>query len=401
MTAPSYTTSEVNIPRSDIDLFADDVLSARDDTFFSQLRELGTVVYLPANDAYAITHYDEVRAALSDPATFSSKAVAFNPQMNEILSGTSLAADPPEHGKLRAVLTDNLSPRALRGMKDDINASADSLVAELSSRGSFDGMADMAVAFPVSVVLDLIGVQGELREKILPWGEAAFNLLGPLNDRAQASFPVAGELFTWTHEEMRGEDLAEGSIGRAIFEAAERGEISHESFGYIVHQILAAGMDTTITTIGNALDLFAQYPEQFQKLREDPKLVPSALAEVIRLRTPAPVFGRRTTTDVEIGGVTIPADSQVALCYGSANMDPRKFENPEVFDITRNAVDHIGFGYGIHSCAGQGLAKLEIHGLLTAWAKQVESYEIGATVPRLNNFTRPYESIEVTNVKRA
>ena len=400
MTSPS-TTSSTTAPQSDIDLFADEVLSVRDDSVFSQLRELGPVVYLPANDAYAITRYDEVRAASGDPASFSSKAVAFNPQMNEILSGTSLAADPPEHGKLRAVLTDNLSPRAMRGMKDDINASAERLVSELSRQESFDGMADMAVAFPVSVVLDLIGVQGDLRAKILPWGEAAFNLLGPLNERAQASFPVAGELFKWTHEEMQGEDLAEGSIGRAIFEAAERGEISHESFGYIVHQILAAGMDTTITTIGNALVLLAEYPEQFQKLREDPSLVASTLAEVLRLRTPAPVFGRRTTTDVELGGTIIPAGSQVALCYGSANMDPRKYENPEVFDITRNAVDHIGFGYGIHSCAGQGLAKLEIHGLLTAWASQVESYEIGATVPRLNNFTRPYEAIEVTNIKRS
>lgn len=401
MSAPSSTTSGITAPQSDIDLFSDEVLSLNDDTVFAQLRELGPVTYLPANDAYAITHYEEVRAALSDPATFSSKAVAFNAQMNEILSGTSLAADPPEHGKLRAILTDNLSPRAMRRMKDGIDASAQQLVTELTQRESFDGMADMAVAFPVSVVLDLIGVQGDLREKILPWGEAAFNLLGPLNERAQASFPVAGELFKWTHEEMQGADLAEGSIGRAIFEAAERGDISHESFGYIVHQILAAGMDTTITTIGNALVLLGQHPEQFQKLREDVSLVPSALAEVLRLRTPAPVFGRRATTDVVVGGTLIPAGSQVAMCYGAANMDPQKFENPEVFDITRNAVDHIGFGYGIHSCAGQGLAKLEINGLLTAWAQQVEDYRIGAVVPRLNNFTRPYESIEITDIRRA
>ena len=401
MSAPSSTAPGGTVPTSDIDLFSDEVLSVNDDAVFSQLRELGPVVHLPANDSYAITRYEEVRAALGDPATFSSKAVAFNPQMNEILSGTSLASDPPEHGKLRAILTDNLSPRALRSMKDGINASAEELVSGLAQRGSFDGMADMAVAFPVSVVLDLIGVLGDLREKILPWGEAAFNLLGPLNERAQASFPVAGELFKWTHEEMQGEDLAEGSIGRAIFEASERGEISHESFGYIVHQILAAGMDTTITTIGNALVLLGQHPEQFQKLREDLSLVPSTLAEVIRLRTPAPVFGRRATRDVEVGGTLIPAGAQVALCYGSANMDPRKFDDPEVFDITRNAVDHIGFGYGIHACAGQGLAKLEIHGLLTVWAQQVESYRIGAVVPRLNNFTRPYDSIEITGIERA
>lgn len=286
----------------------------------------------------------------------------------------------------------------MRKMKGGIYAKAEEMVRELVGRGGFEGMADLAVALPVSIVLDLIGVQGDLRAKILPWGEAAFNLLGPLNQRAQESFPVAGELFKWTHEEMRGEDLAEGSIGRNIWEAAERGEISHDSFGYIVHQILAAGMDTTITTLGNTLALLGQHPEQFAKLRQDPKLIPAAIAEVLRFKTPAPVFGRRATRDVEVGGTLIPEGAQVALLYGAGNRDPRKFENPEVFDITRNPVDHLGFGYGIHACAGQGLAKLEIQGMLEAWVAQVESYQVGEIVPRLNNFTRPYESIEILNI---
>lgn len=382
---------------STIDLFSDEVLNHTEDAF-AELRETAPVVYLPANDSWAITRYEDVRDALGDPATFSSKQVAFNPQMNEILAGTSLAADPPQHGDLRAVLTDNLSPRAMRKMKGGIYAKAEEMVRELVGRGGFEGMADLAVALPVSIVLDLIGVQGDLRAKILPWGEAAFNLLGPLNQRAQESFPVAGELFKWTHEEMRGEDLAEGSIGRNIWEAAERGEISHDSFGYIVHQILAAGMDTTITTLGNTLALLGQHPEQFAKLRQDPKLIPAAIAEVLRFKTPAPVFGRRATRDVEVGGTLIPEGAQVALLYGAGNRDPRKFENPEVFDITRNPVDHLGFGYGIHACAGQGLAKLEIQGMLEAWVAQVESYQVGEIVPRLNNFTRPYESIEILNI---
>ena len=202
---------------SEIDLFSDETLGVNDDAVFAQLRELAPVVYLPKNDAYAITRYDDVRDALANTDVFSSSGVAFNPQMNEVLKGTSLAADPPEHGKLRAVLTDNLSPRALRPLRTVINDKADEMVRDLFSRETFDGMADLAVAFPVSIVLDLIGVQGDLREKILPWGEAAFNLLGPMNQRAQDSFPTAGELFTWTHEEMRGVDLAEGSIGRAIW----------------------------------------------------------------------------------------------------------------------------------------------------------------------------------------
>lgn len=381
-------------PTSEHDLFSDYTLSNTEEVY-AELRSLGTVVYLAKNDVYAITRYEAIRSANADPSIFSSKQVAFNQQMNEVLAGTSLAADPPEHGKLRSILTDNLSPRAMRSMKSTIYADADTLVKQLVERKHFDGMADLSVAFPVSVVLDLIGVQGEKRAKILPWGEAAFNLLGPMNQRAQDSFPLAGELFKWTHEEMKGEDLAEGSIGRAVWQAAERGEIAPESFGYLVHQILAAGMDTTIATIGNMIQLLADHPEQYAKLRENPSLISSALAETLRFRTPAPAFGRVTTQDIDVDGTVIPKGSQVALLYGSGNRDETKYENADVFDVTRNPVDHLSFGYGIHGCAGQGLAKLEIFGLMEAWLKYVERFTVEDVVPRLNNVSRPINSMTV------
>lgn len=206
---------------------------------------------------------------------------------------------------------------------------------ELAAKGSFDGMKDMAVAFPVSIVLDLIGVQGDLRAKILPWGEAAFNLLGPMNDRSEQSMPVAGGLFQWTHEEMQGSDLAEGSIGRNIWEAAERGDISHDSFGYIVHQILAAGMDTTITTIGNALVLLGQHPEQFELLKNDPKLVPAAVSEILRLRTPGPVFGRQA-----MSRLIAPSSRQVLRLHYSTvraiwTRASSRIPKPSISSVTR------------------------------------------------------------------
>ncbi|MDR7328572.1 cytochrome P450 [Corynebacterium guangdongense] len=393
MSAPTSTRVE-----SDVNLFSDQTLNVHDDSVFGPLRESGAVVYLTEHDAYAITRYDEVKEAAGNPEVFSSAQVAFNPKMNEMLKGTSLVADPPNHGPLRAVLSEHLSPRSLRKLKVTIDEKGDALVKELFSRESFDGMKDLAVAFPVSIVLDLIGVQGDIRDKILGWGDAAFNLLGSENERMKAAFPAAGEMFHWTHEVMSGEHLAEGSIGKAVWAAAERGEIAHESFNALVHQILAAGMDTTVTTLGNVLVLFGQHPDQWEKLKADPSLASSALTEVLRLRTPAPVFGRLAREDIEIGGTVIPAGSQVALCYGSANMDPRHYENPETFDITRNAADHVSFGYGIHGCAGQGLARLEINAIINAMLKYVDVYSIGEVKNRLNNFTRPYESVEVKDI---
>lgn len=384
----------------DLDLFGDEVL---EDSMpvYARLRETSPVVHLAQRDLWVITRYEDVRAGLGDPETFSSTQVAFNEQMNGALKGTSLATDPPEHQKLRAVLSANLTPRALRSMKADIDAKADALVGDLVARGSFDAMEDLSKHFVTSVVMDLIGVQGDVRQKLLAWGEAAFNLLGPMNERAAASFPVAGELFEWTHHQLSAQDLAEGSMGRAVFEAAERGDIAPESAGMIVHQYIAAGMDTTIASIGNAVLLLARYPEQFQALRRDLSLVPSAFAEVQRFMAPMPVAGRLVTRDTEVQGLRIPAGSQAALLLGAANRDPRHYEDPEVFDITRNPTDHLSFGYGIHGCAGQGLARLEAHAVITALATRLTGFTVGDVQRRMNNMTRPFDTIEVTSVDPA
>lgn len=384
-------------PTSEVDLFSDEVL-ADSTPVYRQLQEQAPVVHLPANEVFVITRYEAVRDALADHETFSSTSVAFNPNMNEILSGTSLASDPPEHTKLRAVLSENLTPRAVRGMGADMRAKADEMVVEFVAAGSFDGMVDLARPFVTSIVMDLIGVQGEVREKMLGWGEAAFNLLGPLNERAQAGFPTAGELFEWTHKELTGDDLVEGSIGRAVFDAAARGDIPAESAGAIVHQYIAAGMDTTITAIGNAVVLFGRYPDQYQMLREEPDLASSAFAEVQRFMTPMPLVGRRTNRETTVEGITIPEGSQVALLLGAANRDPRHYEDPEAFDIRRNPMDHLSFGYGIHSCAGQGLARLEAQAVLQALASKVKSFKVADVSPRLNNMTRPFDTVTVTEV---
>jgi cytochrome P450 len=200
---------------------------------------------------------------------------------------------------------------------------------------------------------------------------------------------------------LKAEDLAEGSMGRAVFEAAERGDIAPESAGMIVHQYIAAGMDTTIASIGNAVVLFARYPEQFQRLREDCSLVPSAFNEILRFMSPFPVAGRLVTRDTEVQGVRIPGGSQAAVLVGAANRDPRHYQDPETFDITRNPADHVSFGYGIHGCAGQGLARLEAHAVITALATHLKGYTVGDVQRRLNNMTRPFASIEVTSVDPA
>ena len=384
---------------SKIDLFSDEVL-LDPYPFFAELREQASVVRLEKNGVWALTRYDVIREALANWEVFSSNAVAFNDDMNAALVGTSLATDPPEHQRLRAALTENLTPRALRKLKGSIDEKADALVAELVGRGSFDAIDDLARALPIAVVTDLICLQGVARENILRWGEAAFNVLGPMNERTVQNFPVAGELFQWCLN-VQASDLTEGSMGRAIFAAAERGEIPMESCGQIIHQYLGAGVDTTIAAIGNAIAQFAASPDQFDLVREDRSLVPSAFNEVLRYEAPAHAFARLVKRDIEIDGTLIPAGDKVAILYGAGNRDPRHYENPDAFLAKRNPVDHLSFGYGIHSCAGQGLARLEAHAVIDSLARRVRRFTVGEPERSINNMTHSLNKLPVLEVEPA
>ncbi|MFC9162972.1 cytochrome P450 [Streptomyces fungicidicus] len=383
-------------PTSDVDLFADDVLL---DPFhaYAELREQGPVVHLGKNDVYALTRYDVIRGALADWESFSSASIAFNPTANEALTGTSLASDPPAHTQLRAALTENLSPRALRGLKGRIETKADTLVAELVERGSFEAVDALARAFPLEVVADLIGFTGHVRDNMLRWGQAAMQVLGPMNQRTAENFPVAGELYAWCSA-VRADDLAEGSVGRGIFEAEARGAIPPDTAGHIIHQYLGAGVDSTIAAIGNIVALFAGHPDQLALVRADPSLVPAAFNEVLRFWPPINAWGRLATRDVDIDGTVVPAGAQVAVLLGSGNRDPRHYDDPDAFLVTRNPVDHLAFGYGPHGCAGQGLARLEAHAVIEALSRRVGRLVAGPEVRVPSNTTRSIEELPVLEV---
>lgn len=383
-------------PKSDIDLFDDAILVDPYDAF-AQLRETAAVVHLPRNDVYAVTRYDAIRAALGDWETFSSASIGFNPMVNEALQGTSLASDPPQHTELRAALTENLSPRALRSMKDSIESKADALVERLVAGGSFEAIDDLARALPLEVVADLIGFTGETRQNMLRWGQAAMEVIGPLNLRTQESFPIAGELYAWCSS-VGVDDLTPGSVGHGIFVAEQDGRIPPGSAGHIIHQYLGAGVDTTIASLGNIVALFARHPDQLALVRERPELIPSAFAEVLRLWTPIHAWGRRTTREADIDGVVIPAGAQIALLLGSGNRDARHFVDADTFDVTRNPTDHLAFGYGPHGCAGQGLARLEGHAVIGALARRVERLEVGEEERVPSNITRSIDRLMVREV---
>ncbi|MDI9939215.1 cytochrome P450 [Rhodococcus sp. IEGM 1351] len=384
-------------PHTDIDLFSDDILT---DPYpaYATLRDMGAAVHLNRIDAWALPRYEHIRAALHDWETFSSEAaVGLNDVVNGFLVGTVLGTDPPEHDKLRSVLSAQLAPRALQKVKAGIEAGADTLVDDLVHRGQFDAVTDLAAALPLSVVFDLIGLPEHARGDMLRWADGTFTVFGPMNERTQHGLTVIEEMFAWLGT-LRAEGLKPGSMGRAIFDAAEAGVIAQDSCVPLLAAYTTAGMDTTINAIANAVQLFATHPDQWDTLRGNPDLTPSAFNEILRYDSPVQAFARKLTREVTIDDVHLPAGARVVLLYGSGNRDERHYPNPDSFDIHRNPVDHLTFGYGTHTCAGQALAKIEAHAILRALATRVRRIHIGDPKRHYNNVIRGLESLPVVHL---
>lgn len=385
-------------PTLDIDLFTDEAL-AEPFEGYRQIREAGPAVFLERYGVWAIGRYEPLRAALADWETFSSaQGIGLSQASNRTTKGLIIATDPPEHDRLRGVLADKLSPRALRGMGGWIRDQAEAHVERVLAQGEFDAVTDLAAPFPVQIVLDLVGLRQEMRPKVLGWAEAAFNAGGPPVPRTFEAQPLLEEQFAMLAE-IDSDVLAEGSFGRAIYDAAAEGKIDRDSCVPLMSAYVTAGLDTTINAVSAAIQLFAEHPEQWDAIRADQSLMGGAFNEIVRHQSPVSWFSRVTTRDAGVDGVVIPAGSRVMMMYASGNRDERKWDDPERFDVRRNPVDHLAFGYAVHGCAGQGLARLEAISLLQALSTRVARFEIGTPVPRLNNRIRGLASLPTVAVR--
>ena len=375
-----------------LDLYSDESL-LDPYPFYEKIREAGSAVWLEMHKVWAVARYADVRSVTSNFRTFiSGEGLALTPESNAAMKGSVLASDPPEHTVLRGVLKERLSNEGIQQLEAEIQKAADKLIAELVEKESFDTVPDLAQAFPQSIVIDLIGVSDEIRPKLLGWADGAFNSFGPANKHLISTLPQVIEMTNYARS-VGIHQLKPGSLGRAIFEAGERGTIRPEQCGMLLMAYLSAGLDTTINSIAFAVKLFAEEPEQWDKLRENPDLVKQAFDEIVRLETPVRAFTRVASEATQIGDQDIAKSDRVLVMFAAANRDPRKYANPERFDIMRAPADHLGFGVGRHLCAGQVLAQLEARSLLQAMIRRIKRFEIGESIPHLNNGIRGLASL--------
>jgi 4-methoxybenzoate monooxygenase (O-demethylating) len=388
-----------SFPLSLLDPFADDFLAAPY-PFHAQLREAGPVVWLERYALWACARYAEVQAALSDWQTFSSAAGVgiddFRRSKPWRPPSLILEADPPLHTRSRTVMNRALSAKAMAGLRASFKQAADTLADALVSRGRVDAIKDIAEAYPLSVFPNAIGLGPNGLENLLPYGAMVFNAFGPRNAHFEAAMAEATKVIVYIDGQCAREALSPGGIGATIWAAVDTGEITAKEAPLLVRSLLSAGLDTTIVGIGNALYAFAANPAQWRALRDDLARARPAFDEVLRWESPVQTFFRTTTKPVDMGGVTIPADAKVLLFLASANRDPRKWHDPERFDISRRATGHVAFGAGIHLCVGQMLARLETEMIITALAARAARIDIiGEPRRKLSNSLRQFASLPI------
>src|SRR6516165_2349717 len=345
---------------------------------------------------FALTRYDAVRRALVDWECFASRnGVMMNDQMNRVLRGNTLCSDGADHAALRDVLVRPLKPRALRPLRQQITAEAEGVVEKLVARGTFDAATELAQHLPMTVVSNLVGLPDQRRERMLVWAHEMFNCFGPMNHRAITSFPVLREMMEYATNEAVPGKLKPGSWAEGIHDAVAHGEVSPQACPAMMVDYLGPSLDTTISAIATAVWLFAHNPDQWDMVRENPRLIPSAVNEVLRYDPPIQGFSRYVARDVDMDGVLLPAGSRAIMFYGAANRDERKYPDPDRFDVLRRPGDHLGFGAGPHACVGMNLARMEMIALFTALAKRVGRFTILEEEAVLNNVLRGFKLLRV------
>jgi 4-methoxybenzoate monooxygenase (O-demethylating) len=384
------------VPVLEADPFALDVLRSPYQ-FQEMLRETGPVAYLKKYGSYAVGRYDEVRSILKEWESFTSTAGAGLSDIRKPDAwrqpGPIVESDPPAHTHIRAVLTKIISPAITRRWQASFDEEAAAMADRLCEQRDIDGAKDVAEDYVMKVFPESLGLKVHQKNMVIV-GDFNFNALGPKNELFERSQAAMAEIADWYATAQQRDGVVPGSFAEQIFLAEDAGELAPGLAQGLVRTFLRGGMDTTISGIASSLMILSQKPDLWRHLREDRSRVKFVFEEVLRLESPIQSYFRTTTKPVEVAGVPLQADTKVQVFIGAANRDPRKWPEPDVFDIQRKSIPHVAFGYGIHVCIGQMIARMEAESVLTALLDRVATIEPrGQPVHRPLNTLRTLDSL--------
>lgn len=373
--------------------------------FLRVLREQAPVYREPVTGAYIVSRAADLRAAASKPDVFSNviDPTVFrscqglvlrelDPEVAGILDkeawltpNTLLLNDPPVHGRYRRIVSKALSSVEVAGLEPQIAGHVARFIGAFDGNKEVDFVEEFAHKLPLSIILRFVGAPESDMPLINHWSHMFFSTLMGQSTREQylQTVHAVAEMYQFVAKRIAAvREKPDDTWLSALVQGHEVGEqpLTHEELLSIFHVVLFAGHDTTRQSLGSSMRALARDPALYARVRADRALIKPLIDEVLRLNSPANITARRTVTDTELGGVTIPANSMVFMAWGSGNRDAAEWEQPDEFQCPRKGgSSHLSFGYGIHTCVGMRLAKAQISASLNAFFDRYRAIEL--TVP--------------------
>lgn len=359
------------------------------ESVYQRLRDEAPVYLDPQGRFAALSRFDDVRSAALDWQTYSATTVEakiLRPIINDM--------DPPLHTQRRNNLARAFTPTRVAKLEGALRTKARALIETFAGRGECDLVAEFAALFPSIVMGEMIGIPDELLAECRSITDSVMRIEGPEGNASPVA--RADVIFGQLIEQRRttpGDDL----ITALLDVGKDGGEpLSEEEILGFCYLLLIGGNDTTTNLIGNGMRLLAEHPDQRAELVAAPALIPQAIEEMLRREPPTQTSWRQSTRDIDLHGVTIPADTRVTLVWGAANLDEHEFAEPLRFDIHRNPNRHLSFGHGAHFCMGAALARMESRIAFEELLRVMPEFEIVDLGPRIHSvWAWGFESIHV------
>ena len=337
---------------------------------------------------WALFRYEDVRAAHLDWQTFTSthgldlSMLSRDPELVR-LTGMMIMMDPPEHERARGLVGRVFTPRAVQALEPMVAEVIDAALAPFDGADSFDAVADFCGPFPVEVICRMLGVPEGERQQIRHWLDLMLERRPGERDPTPEGIGAALELVSYFLELVAlkrrrpGDDMITRLIGAEMERPDGRvTRLGDDEIAGFLSLLGGAGAETVTKLVANAVVLFHRHPDQYAQVVADPATIPGAVEEVLRMYPPSQYQGRYSVRDSVYGGVTVPAGHPVLLVTGSATRDERAFDDPDRFDIGRAPGLALGFGFGIHTCLGAALARMESRLAIAALARRWPRLEV-------------------------
>ena len=332
--------------------------SVRNDPYptYDRMRANGPAHRMRLINAWVLTRYEDVDMVLRDHRRFlkDDSIIEYRSMLN---------SNPPDHTRLRTIVSKAFTPRAVAELHPRIERIVNELLDEAEGEGRFDLIEKFAFPIPITVIAEMLGVPPEDMDIFEAWSNDISLVIEPYQTEQQEARVnrASEELFEYFEGimELRRRDPQDDMI-TALMNAEEEGDkLTHDELLGTLMLLLVAGNETTKNLIGNGTLALLRHPDQLQRLRDNPDLLDSAVNEMLRYDSPVQLDGRIAQEDIDIGGARIPAGERIISSIGAANRDPAAFANPNALDIGRREKSHISFGRGIHHCLGAPLAMME------------------------------------------